>query len=255
MTGATVVLNEEVMPGVRLLWLGAPDIARAARPGQFVMLKCGGDTFLRRPLSIHRLNKDRGQIAFLFAVVGRGTAWLASVKPGEKLDLLGPLGRGFEMKSDARRLVLVAGGLGLAPLGFLADEAEARGKEVTLLLGAASSRLLCPVEKLPQVSTCVLSTDDGSTGRKGFVTASLPAYLPQADQVFACGPLPMFRTMSRDASLKDKDVQVSLEVRMACGLGVCYGCTVRTKAGLRQVCKDGPVFRLQDIIWDKMADL
>jgi dihydroorotate dehydrogenase electron transfer subunit len=243
------------MPGARLLWLGAPDIARLAQPGQFVMLKCGGDTFLRRPLSIHRVDKDTGRIAFLFAMVGRGTAWLASVKPGETLDLLGPLGRGFEIKSEARRLVLVAGGLGLAPLGFLADEALGQGKEVTLLLGAASAKLLCPLEKLPQADTCVLSTDDGSMGRKGFVTASLPTYLPQADQVFACGPLPMFRTMSKDASLKDKDVQVSLEVRMACGLGVCYGCTVWTKAGLRQVCKDGPVFRLNDILWDKMADI
>jgi dihydroorotate dehydrogenase electron transfer subunit len=255
MTVAPVVLNEEAMAGVRLLWLSAPEIARASRPGQFVMLKCGGDTFLRRPLSIHRVDKDSGRIAFLFAVVGRGTAWLAGVKPGEALDLLGPLGRGFEIKSETRRLVLVAGGLGLAPLGFLADVAAAQGKEVTLLLGAASAGMLCPIGKLPQAETCVLSTDDGSMGRKGFVTASLPAYLPQADQVFACGPLPMFRTMAEDASLKDKDVQVSLEVRMACGLGVCYGCTVSTKAGLRQVCKDGPVFRLNDILWDKVANI
>jgi dihydroorotate dehydrogenase electron transfer subunit len=100
-----------------------------------------------------------------------------------------------------------------------------------------------------------LNTDDGTRGRKGFVTECLSDYAARADQIFACGPLPMLRTMAREILLKDKDVQISLETRMACGLGICYGCSIKTLKGLKQVCKDGPVFNLNDISWDEIADI
>jgi dihydroorotate dehydrogenase electron transfer subunit len=115
---APVAANDTAMPGVNLLWLEAPEIAAIAKPGQFVMLKCQGGAFLRRPLSIHRLSADKNQVAFLFAVVGKGTAWLAGLKPGEAVDLLGPMGNGFNIALEAESAVLLAGGLGVAPLAF-----------------------------------------------------------------------------------------------------------------------------------------
>ncbi len=250
-----VVSLREVMPGVFLMWLLAPAIARAAKPGQFVMLRCGSQTFLRRPLSVHRVSADRQQLAFLFAAVGKGTGWLAGLKPGQQLDLLGPLGTGFQVDANASRLLLVAGGLGVAPLGFLADEARLAGKNVTLLLGAATAAALCPAELLPGVDACLSATDDGTHGHRGFVTHLLADALPEAQQVFACGPLPMLRALAADTSLSRYRTQVSLEIRMACGLGVCYGCTINTVHGLRQVCKYGPVFEMADILWQELRDI
>ena len=250
-----VLSNREVMPGVFLLRLLAPGIAAAAQPGQFAMLRCGSHNFLRRPLSIHQVSADRQQLAFLFAAVGNGTGWLAGVKPGQLLNLLGPLGKGFEIDADASHLLLVAGGLGVAPLGFLADEAHLSGKKVTLLLGAATAAALCPLELLPGVDKCLSATDDGTLGHRGFVTHLLAESLPETQQVFACGPLPMLRALAADKALGRYRTQVSLEIRMACGLGVCYGCTVNTMQGLRQVCKHGPVFEMADIIWRELRDI
>ncbi len=252
---ASVITKEEVMPGVFLLWLEAPGIACISRAGQFVMLRCLGGAFLRRPLSIHRVNEGQTRIAFLFAVVGKGTYWLSTVKPGDTLDLLGPLGNGFNIEAGAQNLVLLAGGLGIAPLCMLADEARRSDKKLSLLLGAATAAMVYPEHLLPAGIACTVATDDGTRGRKGFVTECLADHLSGADQVFACGPLPMLRAVARDRSLKDKKVQVSLETRMACGLGVCYGCTIKTRQGLKQVCKDGPVFNLSDILWDELADI
>ena len=250
-----VVSLEEVMPGVFLMWLLAPGIAGAAKPGQFAMLRCGSHNFLRRPLSIHRVSGDRQKLAFLFAAVGKGTRWLSGVTPGQELDLVGPLGQGFEIDVDASQLLLVAGGLGVAPLGFLADEARAQGKNVNLLLGAATASALCPAELLPGVDSCRSATDDGTYGRRGLVTHLLAESLPGTQQIFACGPLPMLRALAADPALRQHRAQVSLEIRMACGLGVCYGCTVNTVHGLRQVCKHGPVFEMADVLWDELRDI
>jgi dihydroorotate dehydrogenase electron transfer subunit len=252
---ARIVTNDRVMPGVFLLWLEATEIACIAKAGQFVMLKCHGRVFLRRPLSIHRVNENKTHIAFIFAVVGKGTDWLSKLTPDDTIDLLGPLGQGFKIAPSAQNLILMAGGLGIAPLRFLADEAQEQGKLVMLLLGASTSEMLCPEHLLPSDSNCVLNTDDGTRGRKGFVTECLSDYAARADQIFACGPLPMLRTMAREILLKDKDVQISLETRMACGLGICYGCSIKTLKGMKQVCKDGPVFNLNDISWDEIADI
>jgi dihydroorotate dehydrogenase electron transfer subunit len=252
---APVVSNEQVMPGVHLLWLEAPEMARVASPGQFAMLRCEGNAFLRRPLSIHRLNNGKTQLAFLFSAVGKGTHWLSELNPGRCIDVLGPLGKGFTINPASQNLLLIAGGMGIAPLGFLAETAISRGKSVSLLLGASTASLICPEQLLPANVTCLLTTEDGSCGRQGYVTRCLPEALPKTDQIYACGPTPMFRALAGDIALRDKDVQVSLEIRMACGLGICYGCTVNTRQGAMQVCKHGPVFRLCDIIWEEMTDI
>jgi dihydroorotate dehydrogenase electron transfer subunit len=231
------------------MWLKCPDVAREAKPGQFVMASCGEECLLPRPLSIHQVN-DKG-IALLFQVVGKGTAWLSQRQAGDNVDIFGPLGNGFSINSDSKNLLLVAGGIGIAPLYFLAQEALERKYSVTLLYGTADRKRYSTSPQIKLVS----AIEDGTVGYKGKVTDLLPQYIDWSDQIFACGPLPMYKEMTKMPEPKDKPVQISLEVRMACGLGVCYGCTVRTKTGLKQVCTDGPVFGLDDILWDELTGI
>ena len=249
---ATVITNSEVMPGTYLIWLESPQIAAEAKPGQFVMVSCGEDTLLRRPLSVHQV--DGGKIAMLFAIVGKGTRWLSQRQIGDTIDIFGPLGNGFSVYPASRNLLLVAGGTGIAALYFLNQKAIEGRCSVTLLNGTANKHQYTQYY-LPAQTTLVSATADGSLGRKGMVTDLLPNFINWSDQIFACGPLSMYRDMAqrkRQLGLQGKPVQVSLEVVMGCGHGVCYGCTIRTKKGLKQVCKDGPVFDLDDIIWEEM---
>jgi dihydroorotate dehydrogenase electron transfer subunit len=190
--------------------------------------------------------------ALFFAVLegGKGTGWLSQRKKGDNLELLGPLGNGFSIRRGSKKLLLVAGGMGLAPLRFLAEEAFKSGCSVTMIYSTAENKRY-PRRLLPRGVRLVSVTEDGTVGYRGLATDLIPAYTDWADQVFACGPMPMYRTMARMAELRGKPVQISLEVVMGCGHGVCYGCTIRTKKGLKQVCQDGPVFDLNDIIWEQ----
>jgi len=208
----------------------------------------GYDPLLRRPLSIHRVAplSSPSQLALLFTVVGRGTKWLAQRKRGDIIDLLGPLGNGFEIKS--RDLLLVAGGIGIAPLVALAERGLAEGSQVTLLLGVPTKAQLYPSHLLPAEVKPFSSTEDGSAGRKGLVTDLLADFAAEAGQIFACGPLSMYNVMARQDALQGKSVQVSMEVRMGCGFGACYGCALETKRGLKLVCKDGPIFELGELL-------
>ncbi len=249
-----IISAVEALKGVYLFRLEAPEIAREAKPGQFVMVRCGKETILPRPFSVHSANGK--EIALLINVVGKGTGWLSLKKKGETLDIFGPLGNGFTINPKSKNLLLVAGGMGIAPLRFLAERASGEGKKVTIIMGAKSRDSLFPLNTpqrlynlgmLPANVYCVNTTEDGSEGFKGLATQLIPHYLKNANQVFACGPAAMYKTMSQMPELKGKDVQLSLEIMMGCGLGVCYGCTIRTKKGLRQVCKDGPVFGMVEV--------
>ena len=246
-----IISSNEVMPGVFLIWLESPQIASVAQPGQFIMVNCGEDTLLRRPFSIHQVDNKKSSLALLFQVVGKGTDWLSKRQPNDIIDLLGPLGNGFSIYPTPRNLLLVGGGIGIAPLYFLAHEALREKHSVKLLYGTADSKRLSISPNIELVS----ATEDGTVGYRGMVTDLLPEHIDWADQVFACGPSSMYRAMAKMPELKDKPVQISLEVRMGCGLGVCYGCTVKTKKGLKQVCKDGPIFKLSDILWDEFVDI
>jgi dihydroorotate dehydrogenase electron transfer subunit len=246
---AQIISNEEVTPGTHLIWLKAPEIARTAHPGQFITIHCGDnyELVLRRPLSIHRV-AGREQIALLFQTVGKGTEWLAQCREGDNLDILGPLGNGFSLKPTTRKLLLIAGGIGIAPLVFLAEKALGEGCLITMLLGASNTSLLYPRSMLPSPIKLVTATEDGSEGRKGMVTELIPDFTDQADQIFACGPSAMYKSIA-DQHIRRKLIQISLEERMGCGVGACYSCTIKTKLGLMQVCRDGPVFELDDILW------
>jgi dihydroorotate dehydrogenase electron transfer subunit len=241
------------MDGIYLMWMEAPEVSAEAKPGQFIMMQCGGDTLLRRPISIHRI--DGNKLAVLYARLGSGTEWLSKQKEQTPIDILGPLGQGYKITEDALNLLMVAGGMGIAPLTFLAQSAIAEGKRITLLLGAQKAAMVFPANLLPAGIKSIVTTDDGSTGIKGRTTDVLPTYLDEADQVFVCGPAPMYRTIYKNNLLNNKRCQISLEVRMACGMGVCYGCTIKTKTGLKQVCHDGPVFQFDDVLWDELVDI
>ncbi len=166
------------------------------------------------------------------------------------IDLLGPLGQGFVLSPESRNLLLVAGGIGIAPLVALAERGIAEGFQVTLLLAALTQAQLYPTALLPPEIRVLLATEDGSVGERGVVTDFLPGLVDGADQIFACGPISMYKAMASQGSqiLEGRSVQVSMEARMGCGMGYCYGCTLETKRGLRLVCKDGPVFDLDDIV-------
>ena len=251
---ASIISNDEVMPRVHLIWLESPQIASEAKPGQFVMVHCGEECLLRRPLSIHQV--DVGRIALLFTIVGRGTYWLSQCQAGDNIDLLGPLGNSYFIHPASHNLLLVAGGIGIAPLRFLAQEALGQGYSVRLLLGALTANQLYSKHFLPPEAELIVATENGTAGKKGMITDLLPDFTGWADQIFACGPVSMYHTIATQKQhlLKTKPVQISLEVRMGCGLGVCYGCTVKTKNGHKQVCKYGPIFDLEDIGWDELTD-
>ena len=248
---ATVLLNREVMPGVHLIQVEAPDIATEARPGQFLMVRCGQEYefMLRRPFSIHQADTETGQVSFLFAIVGRGTTWLSHLEKKAKVDLLGPLGNGFCLEPRAKNLLLIAGGIGIAPLVFLSKQALAQGKSVTLLLGATTAKQLYPTNLLPRGIKYLVATEDGSAGKRGLVTELLPEFVNWCHQICACGPVAMYQKLKAKNKLS---IQISLEVRMGCGIGVCYGCSLKMRQGFRQVCRDGPVFELNDILWDEV---
>lgn len=254
-TSAKIISNQAVLPEIYLTWLESPEVAAAAKPGQFVMVRCGtgNERLLRRPISIH--GKEKGKLALLYHREGQGTAWLADRVRDETLDIIGPLGNGFDISSRGQNLLFIAGGMGIAPLGFLAQEATERKFNVTLLIGAPHKNALLPRKLLPSSARYIAATDDGSSGQRGRVTDLIASFIDRSDQVFACGPLPMYRTLRDNTGslLKNKPAQISLEMRMACGFGVCYGCTVNTKQGVRQVCRDGPVFNLEDVNLDEAA--
>lgn len=248
---ATVTSNTEILPGIHLMWARSSEIASESIPGQFVMVRTSEDheLLLRRPLAIHRTSPcpSPNQFALLFSVIGRGTKWLAQRSEGDKIDLLGPLGHGFSVQS--RHLLLVAGGIGIAPLVALAENELARGAHITLILGAPTQDQLYPPHLLPHGIDVLVATEDGSVGEKGMATDLLANFTGKADQVFACGPVAMYEVMSSQTSIKGKSVQVSMEARMGCGFGVCLGCSIETRQGMKLVCQDGPVFELEDIIW------
>jgi dihydroorotate dehydrogenase electron transfer subunit len=270
-TLCSVASNVEVMPGIHLMWIEAPDIAVAAQPGQFITVRCG-DFTLRRPLSVHQVSSR--EIALLFKVAGKGTLWLSQRQTSERIDILGPLGKGFSIEPGARNLLLVAGGIGIAPLVFLMQHASSQ-HQITLIHGASTAAQLYPsampkigpssagkkrskLSPLPKGVQFIPVTEDGSMGKKGMATDILPDFLDWADQVYACGPVDMYKAMAemswraKQSNLKLRKCQVSLEVRMGCGFGACYSCAINTKKGLKQVCRDGPVFELDDIIWQEV---
>ncbi|MDE2745280.1 MAG: dihydroorotate dehydrogenase electron transfer subunit [Chloroflexota bacterium] len=259
---ARVIETEEIYPGTFVTWYDAPALTQHAQPGQFVMVDPGAergafDPLLPRAFSYYRFRHastgdSERQFALLYTVIGRVTEQMASMQPGERAWMTGPLGRGFDVRRTASNLLLVGGGVGIAPLVALADaesEQSSRSRSIVLCFGARSADGVYPAELLPPQVEYQVATEDGSMGRQGFVTELFADYLSWADQSFACGPVPMFRAMTpivrRDGM--NRPVQILMETEMACGTGICYGCAVFTKQGVKLCCKDGPRFELLDV--------
>jgi len=241
---------EHCGPGLYLVEMSCGEIAREAVPGQFVQVRTGAgtDPFLRRPFSVAGADPAGGSIILYVEVVGPGTGLLCSKRRGEHVSVVGPLGSGFDVNLGGNGpCVLVGGGTGIAPLFFLGDTlAGTARREVTFMAGARNADFLNALESMCGGGITVMTaTDDGSAGRHGFVSdlleENIDAVRPSA--VYACGPVEMMRAVSRIAAARGVPCQVSLEERMACGLGVCLGCAVRLKNGrMVRSCVDGPVF-------------
>ena len=249
-----IISNKIVAEGFYRMAVRSHRLAKDASPGQFVHVKVsdGGEPLLRRPFSIHGLD-DRDVIVFLYRVQGAGTAAMAARKAGERLDVIGPIGRGFTVDGCYKRVVLAAGGIGVAPLLFLAQQYKAKGADVTALIGARNKDVLLCASDFKTLGCRVMTvTDDGSSGSEGFATDLLESVITGGRglvAVFACGPKPMMKRVSVIAGLYDVECEVSLEERMACGIGSCLGCAVITVNGYKKVCADGPVFRAKDVKW------
>jgi dihydroorotate dehydrogenase electron transfer subunit len=254
----TITTSQPVMGDSMLVTFTAPSqLAANARAGQFVEILCrspwSSDPLLRRPYSVYSADAARGEMTVLVRPYGRGSSWLVDQPPGTELDVLGPLGNTFTVSPRSKNLLMVAGGVGAAPILLLANEAVAAGLSVTYLLGAMSSNGLLASEHLPSEVEYVVATNDGSAGHQGFVTDLIPTYLQWADQVFSCGPEPMFLSLRREVLANrfasKPTVQLSVERTMACGVGACLGCVVETKRGMKTSCVEGPVFEMEDLVW------
>ncbi|NLF38528.1 dihydroorotate dehydrogenase electron transfer subunit [bacterium] len=234
----------------RLLEMEAPDIARIARPGQFVEVSTKGATLLNKPFSIAGVNRPAGTISIAYKVIGRGTTAIAQYRRGAAVRLLGPCGNGFERPEG--RVYLAGGGIGIPPLHFCAAE-WAGAAEMTAIFGARSSEDLVLVEETARAlgRPVVTATDDGSEGRKGSVCDALAAELDAVPgAVIACGPSAMLRAVALMCAERAVPAWLCLEAYMACGAGICMGCVVPTVRGMERVCREGPVFDARDIRWD-----
>ncbi|MBW1998329.1 MAG: dihydroorotate dehydrogenase electron transfer subunit [Deltaproteobacteria bacterium] len=252
-----ILFNRKVAAETYCLGLKGPEIARAARAGQFLMIKVapGNAPLLRRPFSIAGIVDDT--VHLIYRVVGKGTALLAETGEGRKLSVLGPLGKGFFTDMPGHRYLLVAGGIGVAPLYFLSRALE--GADVEFMMGFRSSAETFVYEPLLGSGLKItLATDDGSRGYAGPVTGLLEQYfdavVDKPVAVFTCGPKPMLRQVARMCMDRRIACQASLETYMGCGLGACLGCAVKTPAGEQDqylyACKDGPVFSVELIDWN-----
>jgi dihydroorotate dehydrogenase electron transfer subunit len=263
-----IISNREIFKDHFLMILRVPADFRASVPGQFVMLRReeGDHPFLGRPFSIHSLYSMNGEtvMEILYRISGRGTALIARLTADDRVTILGPLGRGFDVPVGKKKIVLVAGGMGIAPLFYLAEycleERRDESGETVLYFGAQSSHHLFGLDRLERLcSSLKLSTDDGTLGYHGPVTDLVAgdalSFERNDSALFACGPYGMIKEMARIAGKFSIPCQVSVEEKMACGIGACLGCAVRasgenTSKRFMRVCKEGPVFDTREIDWN-----
>lgn len=264
-----IIANTEVSPGYYRMRLTAPAEMLTSRPGQFIMVKVRNaiDPLLRRPFGIFDLGmtpaefsggSEQPYLEMLYRVVGKGTATLAALHHGDHLDVLAPLGQGFDQGNPAEEKILVGGGVGLAPLYYLAKELVAKSRVRLFIGGKTKEDILCVTEFERLGVETYVATDDGTLGASGLVTEVMERHLAEvngAKTLFACGPMPMLKAVAEIARRNQIPCQVSLEAYMACGMGACLGCVVKgrehaeNRPDYRCVCKDGPVFDFRELQW------
>ncbi len=243
-----IIRKEEISPGIFDMWLNAEEIAASAAAGQFVSLYSEDESrLLPRPISICEIDKKEGAVRLVFRVAGKGTKEFSRMAAGMELDMVGPLGNGFPLQEKAA--FLIGGGIGIPPMLELARELNCEKK---VILGYRDSLFLN--EEFRQYGDVYIATEDGSAGTKGNVLDAISEHALQADVIYACGPLPMLRAIKLYASLNQIECYVSLEERMACGIGACLGCVCQSKerdahtnVNNKRICKEGPVFRADEV--------
>lgn len=244
----SVVSQEEIAPDIYQLVLQGQLVSQMQQPGQFLhLLVPKADLTLRRPISIANINHDKQEVTLLYRVVGEGTKAMSLLKTGSLLDILGPRGHGFpvEAASINDRVYVIGGGIGIPPLYELTKQLVSNGVHVTAILGYRSKDDLFYVEQFEQLAEVIVTTDDGSFGYHGHVGQAI-SEMPQPDVVYACGPNPMLKAVVSQYQEMLDQVFISLEERMACGVGACYGCVCQSAEDenkLFKVCEQGPVFR------------
>jgi len=247
----TVVSRTQLDARCALLKLTGGHPLPEMRAGQFAEILCeGSDTpMLRRPISLAYYSQANRELWLLVAAVGRGSQWIASRKVGDTLNCLLPLGNGFSLPTDQRRVLLVGGGVGVAPIYFQGRQLAERGIRPTFLLGARTADGLLMKSEFEKIGTVAVTTEDGSEGERGFVTDHSLLNNAQFDLIQTCGPTPMMKAVAAYARRSGTDCEASLENLMACGLGACLCCVEKTTEGNLCVCKDGPVFNTQRLLW------
>lgn len=221
-------------------------------PGQFIEVRVDGSstTFLRRPISINFIDRKQNELWLLVATVGDGTHKLVELKEGDQLNCLLPLGNGFTPVHEGEKVLLVGGGVGVAPLLYMGAQMQQMGMEPTFLLGARTAKDLLLLDMFNRFGRVFVTTEDGSQGENGFVTNHSILSDERFDRISTCGPTPMMKAVARYARSKGIDCEASLENLMACGLGACLCCVEKTTEGNLCVCKDGPVFNIKRLLWE-----
>ena len=253
-----LVQKEQLKPDIFKFTLKAQEIVENAKPGNFIEIRVSNqvEPFLRRPISIYNMDKEDGILEIIFQVKGKGTKILSNKQVGSMIDIVGPLGYGTFKYEDYDNIAILGGGIGVFPLFELAKKAKSEGKIVNTYLGFRSEDFVVLEDEFKEVSdSFILTTDDGSYSKDGFAINYLEKDIEEGKikSIYACGPLPMLKAVQKLAIEKNIPCQISLEEKMACGLGVCLGCAVK-KAGTSDenpeymhVCKAGPVFDAQEV--------
>lgn len=253
-TDFTVKQIEAIEPDYILLTLKHPDNLPEINAGQFVEVKIPdtAGTFLRRPISVHYVDREANTITLLIRTVGNGTRMLGLLKQNDTLNLVYPLGNGFDCSKAGNRPLLIGGGVGVAPLLYLGHILKENGSDVNYLLGARSADGLLRMDAYKSIGNVAVTTEDGTAGTKGFVTDHefLKSGVNQFTSMLVCGPTPMMKAISKVAKASGIPCYVSLENKMACGIGVCLCCVTDTKKGHKCVCSEGPVFDINDLKWE-----
>ena len=251
---ATVFRQEQIAAGIYDMWIET-DLAKDAKPGQFISIYPKNQaTLLPRPISICEVNEEKSALRIVYRVAGQGTREFSNYHTGESIEILGTLGNGFPLeKADGKRVFLMGGGIGIPPMLQLSKELSARGKaeNISAILGYRNELFL--YEDFKAYADVYAATEDGSSGSKGTVMDAIRDNDLKGDIIFACGPMPMLKGIAAICKEKGIYCEISLEERMACGIGACLGCACRTTRNdeeyFAHVCKDGPVFNAEEVIW------
>lgn len=246
MTGR-IISQEKIAAEIYSMWIEAAEIAEQTRPGQFISVYCKDNSrILPRPISVCEIDKEKGALRIVYRIAGKGTDEFSHMQAGDTVDIMGPLGNGFPMEeAKGKRIFLMGGGIGIPPMVQTAKEAEA---EITVIAGYRNSEIFLK-EESEKAGKLVVATEDGSVGTKGNVMDAIRENNLEADVIFACGPTPMLRAIKKYAEEKNILCYLSMEEKMACGIGACLACVCKSKekdshshVHNKRVCKDGPVF-------------